>query len=116
MPDLKKITTPDGTTYDLRDSKLSSLIAVGSFTIDNISIPASTVSGAKTKSVAKSGYTPLMIHVSLDNASSSGTNSSGCVAFTQSLSGNTASVNIANRFNAAAKVKATITVIYVASS
>lgn len=92
-----------------------SQIITAKFTIDNISIDASAVSGIKTVSVAKSGYTPLMIQVSLNNASSSGKNASGCNAYLQELSGTTARVNIANRFNSAAKVKAIITVLYKAN-
>lgn len=85
------------------------------FTIDNISIDASATSGAKTVSVKKAGYTPLMIQVSLANASSNGKNVSGCNAYLQELSGTTARVNIANRSTTAAKVKAIITVLYKAN-
>lgn len=92
-----------------------SKIITDKFTIDNISVDGSTTSGAKSVSVAKSGYTPLMIQVSLTNASSSGKNVSGCNAYFQELNGNTASINIANRFTIAAKVKAIITVLYKAN-
>lgn len=85
------------------------------FTIDNITVTANGYSGAQTKDVSKDGYTPLMIQISLVNASSNGKNVTGCYCYTQTLSGNTVSCYIANRFNSDAKVQARIKVLYKAN-
>lgn len=91
---------------------LNSFIITDTFYIEDIEINANSISGNKTKNVAKTGYTPLMIQVNLVNATNSGQNVSGCNAYLQNLNGNTVTINIANRFTSAAKVRAIITVLY----
>ena len=80
---------------------------------DNISIDASGAAN-KTFSCAKTGYTAIgVVGFSVANASSSGSNASYAVVRGCFLaSATTVTIYIRNDFNAAAKVKATVYVLY----
>lgn len=87
------------------------------FYSDNISISATNVSGEKTLSVAKTGYTPIGIGgYEIGNASSSGTNAAPCFPYEMKIDGNNIKFNIRNTSGSASKIKITFYVYYIATA
>ena len=89
---------------------------VSTYTQDNISITANSTMGAKSISIGVTGYTPVAIATQvIENATSSGANASNCYLYTYGFDGNTLKYNGRNIGTAAAKIKVTFTVLYIAT-
>ena len=93
---------------------LVSELAVENYSIDNVSVAANDVYGW-TKSVAKTGYTPIMVTQRIANATTSGANSSFINVYSCYINGNNAVTNLRNTSSSAAKILIAITVLYVKS-
>lgn len=93
------------------------MFTTGTAVSDNISISANNVSGAKTVSVAKTGYTPIgIVGYEIGNASTSGTNASPCFPYIMRINGSNISFNIRNNSSSASKIKITFYVYYIATA
>lgn len=93
------------------------MFTTGTAVSDNISISANNVSGAKTVSVAKTGYTPIgIVGYEIGNASTSGTNASPCFPYIMRINGSNISFNIRNTSSSASKIKITFYVYYIATA
>jgi hypothetical protein len=91
------------------------LIQFSDFTVDNITIagPGNTKTG--NINIAKTNYLPWgLLRVSISNASSGGTNASGCCVFEQYFDSTNklANISVSNRYDTQAKVKVVIRVLY----
>lgn len=93
------------------------MFTTGTAISDNISISANNVSGGKTVSVAKTGYTPIgIVGYEIGNASTSGTNASPCFPYIMRINGSNISFNIRNTSSSASKIKITFYVYYIATA
>ena len=86
----------------------SDLIVIENYTYDNISISSGTY--LHDYDISKNGYTPLLCNISLDNATTSGSQSSACYVYRQLITEN--SLDVAIRATNTAKIKIMITVLY----
>lgn len=83
--------------------------------IDNFTVSGSSY-GDSNKDVSKSGYIPLgIVGMHLQNATSGGTLNTYCLLHSFYLSGNSAYFIVRNTSTSAAKIKATATILYVAT-
>lgn len=93
----------------------SGLYAAEVLLADNITISGQTY-GNGSKSVAKTGYTPIAIAgMHLQNASTGGQNNTTCAMHSWYLSGTTAYWIVRGTTTATAKIKVTATILYVKS-
>ena len=100
------------TTGDYR-----AMFTIGTAQVDNISISANNVSGAKTANATKTGYTPVgVVGYEIGNASTSGTNAAPCFPYIMKIDGNNVSFNIRNSSSSASKIKIVFHILYIATA
>lgn len=125
MADVSSIKLPDGNSYSIKDSSArssltsigmvgtsSTLIVIGTYEVDNITIRAYSDTRASVN-ISKSGYSVLGIGGwAIYNASSGGQNNSWCRPYKSYFNVDTAAMSIRNYANDTAKVKCKFWIIY----
>lgn len=122
MADISKIVS-NGVTYNIKDAAgrttaanaavASTYLSVQTKSIDNQTIAAGSAT-TLTIDVSRSGYTPLgVVGVQIANASSSGTRYQYCHEYGWYFSSTNTIIALRNYYpNAAAKIKASVHILY----
>ena len=101
-----------GNPVQINGTNFENMLVVQEYTNDNVTIPAKDVV-VNTRNITKSGYTPLLLTCTINNATNNGTLYSWTNVYSYSFTSTTAEAQIRNTFDGQAKIKITYKVLYI---